>query len=405
MSIWSRIKDAVFGQGQYQTVVVEDEEDGSVQYLTPEEMYEKYGVTDSKEHKRLQDWWIKAAAFMGTGVIWFISSLGVSQWLTGFHSLSWDFWIIAGYCGGFVYEFLGIALLFVAAREFEKGEWGKFAASLSGALFVALSSFAAQYLMLWTEAQRSMLDIPTQALAGLPLNRNAIIAFRGLLPTVLEFYLVFLVADKRKNIGVTIQERRKVQQDLHALEDDEDAQQQLSIARGATRSLLQHNAKLLDYQAKLLYDQMQTTLQPIQIGPVDNSDRLGPVSSNGHSQPAISHHSNGHVIPTIHNHTQNGHQPAFEEDNVYLDVVEVEEDEQPVVQRVAQEYHIEPVAKDNDLPVEEFFDGVEEDVDVDEEPIVVVRPKVLNIADRVKALQKQPPGPTALDLPPAKQAR
>src|SRR5580765_3473338 len=227
---WSRINDWVNGQPEID--------------IDPlQATYKKYGIRDVSEHKRLQDWWVRLSATIGTFLIWFISGLAVSEFLSGFQPLNFTYSSIFGYISGFGYEFVGIALLFVAARHLEKGHIIKAVIALSGALFIAISSFFGQYLAFQHEAITNTLDIPTAALVGLPVDKNFILGARALIPTVIEFYLVFLVAEKKKDVSTAIAERRKVRIEISHLEDDENATQQINIARNAVTTVLEASTK------------------------------------------------------------------------------------------------------------------------------------------------------------------
>ena len=151
----------------------------AAQKQAPEkDLYAGYNVVETAGfHTWLQRNTIKLAMALGVPIIWLIASYGVAQFLSGFRPLSWDVGIIIGYLSAGSYELFGIAFLFVAVRnkDQKKSYWG----AIVIALFVALSSFIGQYLLLYSEAFRHLLFIPPEALAGLPIDQRGAILFRS----------------------------------------------------------------------------------------------------------------------------------------------------------------------------------------------------------------------------------
>lgn len=225
--------------------------------------YNQYKVIQTNQHERLQRWWIKTAAFLGAPVIWGVATYGVGQWLTGFQGFSLA--VLPWYFVAGVYEFMGIALLFVGAREIVKNNAGKAFLALTGAVFIALSTFFAQFLLLYSESARDLLFIPGAALQALPVDKSAILIFRAAIPSVIELYLVFLVSERKPDVHATIAERRKLSQEIAMLEEEDTTARQTKVARQAVTMLLEGATSILEQQMSQLkegQDIIRTEIHP-----------------------------------------------------------------------------------------------------------------------------------------------
>lgn len=245
--------------------VVDEEEDEEEEDQREYDLYRQRVYASQATHSAtgahgiLRRWWIKVAQALLAVVCWIYLSLGNAQLFAGFQPWNTNGWTMLAYLGGFSFEFAGMALIFVAGIRWEQKKYPGFAWALGGAIFMALVSFVTQ--VLFVSVDLVSVHLPAIVINIIPFGFKGFVFLRALVPTVLEFTLVFLVAEKTVTVEETIESQRKERQAIHQLMIEDERAEQEHMATKAMSALMRAGTDAMQQSANLLVDNQQLLMQ------------------------------------------------------------------------------------------------------------------------------------------------